>query len=104
MSTLTELPRDYMARCAQSGRKGAFEYLDRLIGPGEEHLRFIGGLFASETAARRWDDRPGNLVAWWGFPTWEACEVWLYGDADEPTEPLYCEDGNGEPLIVEVFE
>jgi hypothetical protein len=72
-----ELPRDYMARCAQHGTRAIFQYRDDLIA-GIEHLRFIGAEFVGHDTARRWDDRPGNLSGWWAFPSWEAAEAWLF--------------------------
>jgi hypothetical protein len=71
-----ELPRDYMARCAQHGTRAIFQYREELLA-GFEHLRFIGCQFVDAAAARRWDDRPGNLDGWWSFPTWAAAEAWL---------------------------
>lgn len=71
-----EMPRAYMARCAQHGRRVIFQYKEHMV-EGMEHLRFIGYQFTSEEAARRWDDRPGNLGSWWSLPSWEAAEEWL---------------------------
>jgi len=72
-----ELPRDYMARCAQRGSRVIFQYREELI-TGMECLRFIGFQFTDEEAARRWDDRPANLAYWDTFPTWEAADAWLH--------------------------
>lgn len=77
----TEMPRDYMARCAQFHHKGIFQYREELLA-GNEHLRFIGAVFRSEEAARRWDDTAGwfDPSAMLRFPTWEDAEAWLYSE------------------------
>ena len=77
----TEMPRKYMARCAQCGRKGIFEYHEKLI-VGWEHLHYIGYLFRDEAAARSWDD--SERPDWWSFPSWENAEAWLYDHGAHP--------------------
>lgn len=84
MARTSEMPRDYMARCAQFGRRGIFQYREELLA-GCEYLRFIGAPFASEAAARAWDDSPGQFdpTAMLYFPTWEDAEGWLFSEEDE---------------------
>lgn len=79
-----EIPRDFMARFAQCGKRTIFEYRAELLqSPEDDALRCIGHIFRDADAARRCDDRPGNLVAWRPFPTWDAAVAWLYADAQE---------------------
>lgn len=78
-----EMPRDYMARCAQHGRRGIFQYREDLIVGGLEYLRFIGIEFASAEYARRWDDRTMDHISWCALPSWESAETWLRGTADD---------------------
>lgn len=74
---MMEMPRDYMKRCAQRADRVIFEYRDELI-VGMEDLRYIGFVFASEEAARAWDDHPRNLRGWWAFDSWEDAEFFLH--------------------------
>jgi hypothetical protein len=83
-----ELPRDFMTRFAQSGKRIIWEYRDELLAGtaltgNMEALRYVGYEFASAEAARKVDDRPENLVAWFTFPTWAAAEVWMRADPQE---------------------
>ena len=77
-----ELPRDFMRRAAQCGRRGLFQYHDRHVPPGWEHLRFVGATFATAEAARRWDDSGTNLTATRVFPSWDDGLAWLYAEEE----------------------